>query len=1054
MAVSIFLFANLTIVVGCCLGWAWGAAGMAAALRARDQVFLAQQLQRTQSDVAGATNPEGEYQRIIFQGRFLDPKSSAVFGVFLCTGAYFAAVMQVKLPKLKIAAIFFCIVLDVLCTYGPLFPFQQYTLATIFLIPIGCSVAISLACSFLIFPRTLNYGWQLQLVKTMRLGQSILAVHRDALARVASPSETDTPSEVEAQVEPKLRTMLAGFIGLAQALGGQIGFLELEVAYGRLSAKDLSGLYTSLRQAGVKLLGLNAFLHLFEGVDLVDENVQEPETKESLRQKGGGSQGSIQLHETHQLLRYRKMILSAERKNHVELKTVLAILEEAARPPLEAADNSLSTMAAWFEESANRKRTYRHDEWVSKLKASIDSLEASCKVFVEQERFQLIRPYMHLFKKHEGGSFQSEKELEQYIPAENRAAFRRGARPLYTSLVFAANLCVFTEGLIQLNRSVYELASKRPKNRLWFPTGLRKIGNILVSKTANTGGAFRVNDGHAPEDADLSEQSSLSPSPSSSDDFSSSDTVAGPEHQGKRSDFDAEKGNESQDKQVKGKKRHTRSKAPKDADALAPTSSLHHIGRTLSAVFDFVWSPTGVYALKFSIVSFALWLPSVIPSSAGFVYLHRGLWALIMGQTGLAVLGGEFIFSLLSRVLGTGVGIVLGMLLWYISTGLGNGNPYGMAATCAVAFIPMMFMRVYAPPAVLVFSIMFNVTAVLVVGYSWIDSHLTVLANSGIGYDVAWRRGLLVLIGVAAAFIVTIFPRPASTRAMVRETFARNTTEIARLYSIVIEAWIVVRENDGQSKSKVVVTDKRADEGSNDLSKSTTELLADFRNRFVASQGTLAYLDQQIKMASLDFPIRGRWPKERYEELLAVQARMLESLSQLSSAITGLDEVWRLKTLQYTAILDPRIISEISMTLALVGQALKTGTPLPHAFQNLLETTLHFNSVAHAIEFSIRRQQNEQGLTDGLAKGAAMGQEGAKEERQGGNDLDLSLTTLRDPQFMRHAAALMALIQFVRQIDRFKAIVSDLVGEVALPGFDRLKDTYDDRISRAFLNNQ
>jgi len=47
MALSIFLFAMLTLIVGMCLGWAWGCAAMAAGLQARDQVYLQQQIQTT-----------------------------------------------------------------------------------------------------------------------------------------------------------------------------------------------------------------------------------------------------------------------------------------------------------------------------------------------------------------------------------------------------------------------------------------------------------------------------------------------------------------------------------------------------------------------------------------------------------------------------------------------------------------------------------------------------------------------------------------------------------------------------------------------------------------------------------------------------------------------------------------------------------------------------------------------------------------------------------------------------------------------------------------------
>lgn len=37
------------------------------------------------------------------------------------------------MPKLLILSIFGSIVLDIMCSYGPLFPVQQYTLATTFL---------------------------------------------------------------------------------------------------------------------------------------------------------------------------------------------------------------------------------------------------------------------------------------------------------------------------------------------------------------------------------------------------------------------------------------------------------------------------------------------------------------------------------------------------------------------------------------------------------------------------------------------------------------------------------------------------------------------------------------------------------------------------------------------------------------------------------------------------------------------------------------------------------------------------------------------------------
>ena len=46
MALSVYFFAFMTLVVGMGMGWAWGCAAMAAGLRARSQVLLASAIQR------------------------------------------------------------------------------------------------------------------------------------------------------------------------------------------------------------------------------------------------------------------------------------------------------------------------------------------------------------------------------------------------------------------------------------------------------------------------------------------------------------------------------------------------------------------------------------------------------------------------------------------------------------------------------------------------------------------------------------------------------------------------------------------------------------------------------------------------------------------------------------------------------------------------------------------------------------------------------------------------------------------------------------------------
>jgi hypothetical protein len=304
---------------------------------------------------------------------------------------------------------------------------------------------------------------------------------------------------------------------------------------------------------------------------------------------------------------------------------------------------------------------------------------------------------------------------------------------------------------------------------------------------------------------------------------------------------------------------------------------------------------------------------------------------------------------------------------------------------------------------------MFGVTISLCIGYSYIDGNLTVLVNSGVGYSLAWKRALLVIIGTVATFIVTSLPRPPSTREKVRLGFASSTDAINRLYSIIVESWIVVDYTNERSEIP-----------------RQGKLYNTLRSRFIASQGMLGGIGMDIAMANLDVANTGPWQKDKYGALLGVHHRLLEAIAQMSGALYGLDLKWRRKMLHTTAILDPSTISDISVTMTLLANALKTGSPLPHASTRLLERTLLNQSRSRAIERAI-------------------------EEKEGKNDDLFTLATLRDPHFMKHTAGVMALVTFARQLDSFQAVVRDLVGEVDLPGFDELKRHYDQRLLQAYL---
>ena len=92
-----------------------------------------------------------------------------------------------------------------------------------------------------------------------------------------------------------------------------------------------------------------------------------------------------------------------------------------------------------------------------------------------------------------------------------------------------------------------------------------------------------------------------------------------------------------------------------------------------------------------------------------------------MGQTTVVVYMSDFALSLVSRTVGTIVGGVMGLVAWYIGSGHGSGNPYGLGAIMAAVVVILMWGRIFAPLALLQATIMGAATCILVIGYSYDD---------------------------------------------------------------------------------------------------------------------------------------------------------------------------------------------------------------------------------------------------------------------------------------------------------------------------------------------
>ncbi|KAH9896908.1 hypothetical protein C8Q73DRAFT_642067 [Cubamyces lactineus] len=924
MPYQVFMFAITTVVLGLALGWALACAGMAAALAARDQTLLKETLQRTAASAAGLANPDALFQNAIFNGDFLDTRSTVVFGVFLGFGCFIFALVRAYAPKLTIMSVFGTIAIDIFCSFGPLFPFSQYTLLNSLLTAVACYIAIALVFITLLFPESLNHSYLSSAVELLDKFKGILAMQEEVLS--SDPHDVGPGTPIANKTDMARITMIQQL----QQLMGQKQFLNLEFSWGRWNGDDVKDMLDPMQVVATRLGALNGFARVMTNSLAVADH----QTEDTASVSDAGTTGTA-VDDTILLRQFRERNLAAESEYRVRLVDVLPSVRESTAD-LRAAGVAVLASLKDLIIAVNTNRYKRghalQDARLAELDKALITLRAALEEFKISKRLIILQPYQAM--------------LQQ---AESGALNKFPLRGLYISYVFAANLIAVSNGIISLAEDVNEIAMKRQHARLWAPKGLRAIGKLLRSRRG--AGEDAVGEDPEPEEVVESEE-----------------------------------------------KREYKL----DPDSRPPKNVLQRFANTLHAMYKWGKTPEALFTARYVVVTIALWIPSVVKSSAHFAYAERSVWALIMAQTTMNIYASDQVYNYAMRLGGTFVGAVLGMLCWYIGAGHGNGNPYGLATIVAVFLLPLVFLRNFAPPQYLVAILMVGATFVLVVGYSWIDGNLPHLfQNVGIGWSVAWRRWVLVMIGSAASFILMMLP-PKSGRKAVRLRNASVLSGISYLYSHLTSLWLSA---DGPF-------DRAADGKDGDVPHKWP---ADLRAKFLTLANQLQDLRMRTAMSKWEGSIRGAWPVEDYNKLLEAESDMLSSLVLLGGALANLDPDLRKATLPYTHVLNPHFISDVVSMFFLISQSLRTGEPLHQAQYKNLADRLHYHG-GYAVIGS---------TADAVARKTRLRQ---------------SLTSY---EYMFYATAVVAVLQMAQALNDARTIVADLCGEVPLAGFERWREEYD-----------
>ncbi|KAG9080501.1 hypothetical protein FRC06_006502 [Ceratobasidium sp. 370] len=971
MPFQLYFFAMFTLMIGCLLGWAWGSAGMAASLSARDQLLLKSTLRETQQAAANQANPDAYFQRAVFRGDFLDTRSTVVFGVFLGIGAFVLALLRVKSPKLVLASIFGTIFLDVICSYGPLFPFAEYLVLQTFLVSSAIYMAVGLVTIVLVFPETLNHEWLNSYAGVLDLVKSLVDIQEKVL--------TDSPEQLDMDTEEntlsKVNVIQEGALAAFQAMSAKTAMLNLEFNYGRLSGADVQMLELPLRALLTRARGLTAFTsqyghHLCTRADSLPSHAlsrvpSTADTSDGTNKRAPKNKHlTLRVHDTHRLLHVRGHVTALEIAQHTHITEIIPVVYAATADLRKALSKALETTAAAVRDINSRRYKSVKSEPLENLYSAQEALRTTLGEYRDSRRAAIIQPLADAVDAASG----------QVLDEHGRPTV--SFRPLFVCFVLESNLCWTADAVLVVVGVMVRAMEERKRNRLWAPTGLRKIGNLL-----------RRDEGTSPIQGDVNPV----PEPGKDDEFS----------------------------------REYR----KDPDARPPKSMIQYLTYAIWSVWRFMRTDEAIFAIKYTIVTIALWLPQVIKHSAEFTYNEKGLWALIMAQFGLNIYMSDQIGQFVARIVGTVGGGVVGMVIWYIGSGHGTGNPFGIAAAFGVFLIPLLFARLFWTQRV-VESIMLSVTAVLVAGYSWVDTHLPAQGNPGYGYEIFWRRVVLVLVGFGASFIMMLLP-PQSSRKALRLSNASTISAISQIYGLLISSWLTTEEEVEDEKAKGEMS---ASEEDKPFSQPYEKWTPAFRAKLLSVAGHLAAQKLQMKTIKWERNIRGGWPAEHYEKLLEVQTTMISDLIQLAGSLSTLSPVWRNRLLHKTAFLNPNLISDVMAIFGIVSMSLETGHPVHEVLpSNLLDRSLYHDEQSRVV--GTRFKQLDQIDGEEAAESAPIANE------------PLTGQKLMSMEYSAYATGVSASFHLLHasffSLDQIHLITKELCGEIPLKGYSRWREEYE-----------
>ncbi len=853
-----YLLSAASTLFGMCLAWLWGMLTMKAALAARpghETTSRLAALAQTAAQRARETGtlPADEAKILVFDGFMLDARVTAVFYVMICVFIYTLARLRLTNPKFGFLQIFGTIVSDIFLLNGPSLPSFNGSIGAVLVKPGAIGIGLGAASCLLFFPQTTSYAIMDKMESLLHTFNASIVATQKRLRR--------EPVDLASLNADRTR-----LIGVWKATQPLMSLLSLDISRCCWSAEDLVQLHELFQNTMRKSVALvDLHIAVLSAANQEQMLRQYEEKQLGTATKNGNEQTNHFRPGHHHLKELAAMLNALHGAGDGALPEGTTMLWDIPSRLLTTCSESIDIAARGIHE-INRRRWIKTSQkntvgmFRSELQAKSEELRLLRGRCAANTPEALLATFEDAFD--DSGNLRS---------GGNDQSDLTPLRDVTTILTLNQHIIEFSAALEALIDYLTLLLHERTKSRIWMPITIRHAVSWLVSPKLPdqaAGSGFGVD--HSPS---LTEAKNVA------------------------------------------QRRASEIKSLKRVDNLSrngmPKSRL---SRIIITWYRWLTNPAGMYAARLVIVTIATSIPSAIPQSAGFFYREKGIWAVITAQLTLLPFMADFVVSILSRAVGTVVGGALGMLAWYIGSGSGSGNPYGLGAVTAFMTAILVWLRIWSPHIFTVAGIMCGATFALVIGFSYDNNHIYQYGLPGQGYEAFWKRVVTVFIGLLAAAIVHIFPKPTSATSHACHVLAKSVSRMSDQYAMLL----LSQKRPAENSSLCML----AERDSLDLGHS------------------LSLLGASIHLVKAEMSF-GPFDEQMLQKVLGECRNLNRSLSRLLNIAHALPPDLKHRFETVSGLLDDHVIGDIMAVLHRIQQSFENGASLPERLPTPLTRTFY-----------------------------------------------------------------------------------------------------------------